>query len=206
MLKIYLARHGQDQDNANKVLNGRRDEPLTDLGISQANQLAQKIKEADLKFDAIYSSPLQRAHKTAQIISGVLDLSDPIKSDYLIERDFGVMAGQHKSDVEKLCAPADILKTDTIIYFLSPEGAETFPQLMERAKEFLNFIESKHQDGSILLVTHGDTGKMIYAAYYQLDWLETLKMFHFGNSELLLLARDSKPEDSHVFKIEQFNN
>ena len=47
MLKIYLARHGQDQDNANGILNGQRDEPLTDIGINQAKQLAQKISDAN---------------------------------------------------------------------------------------------------------------------------------------------------------------
>ncbi len=205
MLKIYLARHGQDQDNANGVLNGQRDEPLTNIGISQAKQLAQKIKDADLRFDSIYSSPLQRAFKTAEVISDAQNLSKPIKLGSLIERDFGIMTGQRISEIEKLCAP-DILKTNTITYFLSPKNAETFPRLVARAEKLLNFIKEKHPDGSVLLVTHGDFGKMIYAAYYKLDWLEILKMFHFGNSELLLLAKDSKAEDSHVFNIEQFNH
>lgn len=204
MLKIYLARHGQDQDNANNILNGRRDTSLTELGLKQANQLAQKIKESGLKFDVVYSSPLQRAYKTAQIICGTLNLNKPIKLDDLIEREFGEMAGVHRSQIEKLWG-SDLLKTETINYVLSPKGGETFPQLIERAKKILNFIKEEHQDGTILLVTHGDFGKMIYAAYYQLDWAEILKMFHFGNSELLLLAPDSKAEDSHVFKTEQFN-
>ncbi len=47
---------------------------------------------------------------------------------------------------------------------------------------------------------------MIYAAYYRLDWLGVLSIFHFGNSELLLLSTDSGPEDSHAFRIEQFNH
>jgi len=148
MLKIYLARHGQDQDNANGILNGQRDEPLTDIGINQAKQLAQKISDANFKFDIIYSSPLQRAFKTAQIISDTQNLSEPIKLASLIERDFGIMTGQHTSDIEKLCAP-DILKTNTITYFFSPKNAETFPQLVVRAEKFLNFIMEKHSDGSI---------------------------------------------------------
>jgi len=205
MLKIYLARHGQDEDNAMGLLNGRRDEPLTDLGIIQANKLAQEVKDIGLKFDVIYSSPLQRAFETAKTVSEILNLNEPIKLDLLIERDFGIMTGQRLSDIEKLCAP-DILKTNTVNYFLSPQNAETFPQLIERAKTLLNFIRNKHNDGSILLVTHGDLGKMVYAAYYRLDWAEILKMFNFGNSELLLLSQDSKPEDSHIFKTEQFNH
>jgi len=205
MLRIYLARHGQDWDNANGILNGQRDKTLTETGIDQANQLAQKIKNTNLKFDAIYSSPLQRAFKTAEIISDILNLPKPTKLDDLIERDFGVMTGERVKDIEKMCAP-DILKTNTITYFFSPQNGETFPQLVERAKKLLDFIKNKYKDGSILLVTHGDIGKMIYAAYYQLDWLKILTMFHFGSSELLLLAPDSKAEDSHVFKIDQFNH
>jgi hypothetical protein len=52
-------------------------------------------------------------------------------------------------------------------------------------------------------VTHGDFGKMLYAAFYNLDWQDVLRQFHFGNSELLLLAPDSPPEASHVVTIEQ---
>ena len=203
MLKIYLARHGQDQDNAEGILNGQRDRALTDIGLQQAHQIADKMKEANLHFDRIYSSPLQRAFKTAEVISQTLGLAAPLKLDTLIERDFGVMTGKPLKDIEKLCAP-DILKTEVITYFLSPQGAETFPQLLERAQKVLDFVNSL--DGNILLVAHGDIGKMIYAAYYNLNWLDILKMFHFGNSELLLLSQDSKPEDAHVFKIEQFNH
>jgi probable phosphoglycerate mutase len=123
----------------------------------------------------------------------------------LIERDFGSMTGQPAADIEKLCAP-DIIKTETITYFLSPAGAETFPELISRAKKLLQAITEEHTDGNILLVTHGDFGKMIYAAYYDLEWQTILTLFHFGNSELLLLAADSKPEEAHIFKIAQFNH
>lgn len=44
MLNIYIVRHGQDEDNQNGILNGHRDMPLTELGKTQAQQLAQKIK------------------------------------------------------------------------------------------------------------------------------------------------------------------
>lgn len=168
MLKIYLARHGQDQDNAMGILNGHRDKPLTDLGISQAHIVADKAKEKNLTFDVIYSSPLKRTFQTASIIGETLKIDNIIKLDGLIERDFGVMTGQAVPDIERMCAP-DIIKAEKITYFLSPEGAETFPDLINRGKNLLDNIQTKHQDGSILLVTHGDIGKMIYAAYYNLN-------------------------------------
>lgn len=205
MLKIYIARHGQNRDNLNGILNGHRDEPLTEKGIEQAHEVADKIKESGIKFDIIYSSPLIRSFETANIISESINGPSPEKEELLIERDFGVMTGKKISDIESLCAP-DIIKTDTITYFLHPEGAETFPDMIGRAGVLLDKIKKLHEDGNILLVCHGDIGKMIYAQYYNLDWQTILTQFHFGNCDLLLLSEDSPAEDTHVFKFEQHNH
>jgi broad specificity phosphatase PhoE len=124
----------------------------------------------------------------------------------LIERDYGVMAGQKISDIESLCPQDMILKAQIITYFLEAEGAETFPQVQDRARKFLEFIKTNHHNEFILLVTHGDLGKMLYAEYYNLDWQEVLKSFHFGNSEMLLLSPDSPRENTHIFNIEQYNH
>jgi probable phosphoglycerate mutase len=205
MLRIYLARHGQNLDNANGILNGHRDEPLTDIGITQAEEVAAKIAEAGLHFDHIFASPLVRAHKTAEIIAETIAGPQPEVLPDLIERDFGVMTGVEQSRIEELCAP-DIIKTETVTYFLDPQGAETFPDLLERAHRLLASLAAKYQEGSVLLVTHGDFGKMIYASYYALDWRDVLILFHFGNSELLLLSPDSAAGQAHVFTILQHNS
>lgn len=77
MTRIYLARHGQDQDNEAGILNGHRDKPLTNIGVEQAGQLARKISEAGIRFDKVYSSPLQRAYETAKIVTDALNLDPP---------------------------------------------------------------------------------------------------------------------------------
>ncbi len=205
MLKIYLARHGQNIDNIAGILNGHRDEPLTKKGIEQAHEVAEKIKEIKVYFDAVYSSPLMRAFDTAKIISETTKSPEPEKELLLIERDFGIMTGKNISDIEKLCAPS-IIKAEIITYFLDPEGAETFPDLMVRARILLDKIEAKQKDGNILLVTHGDIGKMIYAEYYKLDWKKILTQFHFGNCDLLLMSKDSTHDNAHVFKLLQHNH
>jgi probable phosphoglycerate mutase len=205
MSKIYLARHGQDEDNASGILNGQRDMPLTLLGLEQANVLAVKIKNLDLQIDKIFSSPLQRAYQTAETVAGVLEIEKPEKLHSLIERDFGVMTGKSTKDIERLCSP-DIIKSDPTIYFLSPEGAETFPKLFDRAQEILNWLMQNCSDKDILLVAHGDIGKMIYAKFYDLNWKTVLTQFHFGNSEVLLLDKNSKPEERHLHKVMQHNH
>lgn len=205
MLKIYLARHGQNTDNVAGILNGRRDKPLTEKGIEQAHEIANKTKEVGISFDIIHSSPLIRAFDTAKIISDTTESPEPKREPLLIERDFGIMTGKNISDIEKLCAP-NIIKAEIITYFLNPEGAETFPDLMQRARILLDKIEAEHKEGNILLVTHGDIGKMIYAEYYKLDWRQVLTQFHFGNCDLLLMSRDSTADDAHVFKLLQYNH
>ena len=226
VLKIYLARHGQDEDNAAGILNGHRNEPLTKLGIEQAQTVANKIVQQGLKFNKIYSSPLQRAYDTAKIIASATSTTnnnnggDDVEiMDLLIERDFGIMTGTPTKEIKERCSSNgyNVLETSTITYFLSPNGAETFPQLIQRGNIVIDQIQSiykeqnqkqdDHDDYSILLVTHGDFGKMLYAAYYKLDWKDVLKQFHFGNSEVLLLSKDSSPNNNaHVFTIQQYNS
>ena len=206
MLKIYLARHGQDEDNAQGLLNGHRDRPLTALGLEQAAALAQKIKETGLSFDAAYSSPLQRAYVTARTITDALGMENPEKLPDLIERSYGVMTGTPIKDIELTCAP-HTLKTSVVTYFLQAEGAESWPDVKSRAGRVLEQIKERHPEGGeVLAVCHGDLGKMMYAAYYGLEWKDVLCLFHFGNSELILLSDDSKPEDVHVFTAEQHNH
>lgn len=237
MVNIYVARHGQDLDNAAGVLNGHRDKPLTDLGRQQARDVGSKMRRAGFttsaaasaaspsatRLSAIYSSPLRRAHETAEIFATILsggggedggcdaDASGAgaVKVevlDDLIERDFGIMTGEPTSSILEKCGADHVLATEKINYFLDPPGAETFPDLIDRANRLLSHIR-RHVDGSssVLLVTHGDFGKMVYAAYYKLEWEDVLRQFHFGNSEVLLLAEDSPPEKAHIFETMQFN-
>lgn len=187
MTNIYIVRHGQDQDNTNGILNGHRDTPLTEIGISQAEQLAKKIKKSGIVFDKIYSSPLQRAYQTAEIVATYIHMKKPEIVDILIERDFWMMSGKNIKDIEKLCSP-DIIKTDTIMYFLSPEWAETFPQLIKRANQALEYIQKQRIKGNILLVTHGDFGKMLYTAYYNLDWKLIQKSPHGLFFEIIYIS------------------
>lgn len=230
MVNIYVARHGQDLDNSNGILNGHRNQPLTELGRQQARDVgnhmlqegftitrssSSRAKHSATIISAIYSSPLQRAHETAHIFAKILspDTNEPTCEvqilDDLIERDFGIMTGKPTSSILETCGKDHVLSTDTIHYFLDPPGAETFPGLIARAKRLLSYIDeelcSSDEDSSILLVTHGDFGKMLYAAYYDLDWRDVLQQFHFGNSEVLLLSKHSPASKAHVFETSQYN-
>ena len=201
-VEIFVARHGQSDDNVAKVLGGRRDAALTDTGRQQAQNLAQGIVGAGLTFDAVYCSPLTRAHDTADIVADVAGLPKPIVIDDLVEREGGIMTGM-SFDAIKRDVKTNVLQSDLITYYLDPEGAETFPEMITRGQAVLDYVRSLHDSGRVLLVCHGDIGKMIYAAATGKDWQEVLTGFHLGNAELIDIG---KHHEAHIVTLEQFNH
>lgn len=185
MSTISIVRHGQNLDNLEGILNGHRDRPLTDLGRQQARTVAEKL--ADNGIEVIYTSPLLRAHETATIIAELLGLTVQIDPD-LIERDFGAMTGMPVASILDL--PEDqVLRTDGVNYFLEAEGCEVFSVLYERARKVLTRVQRNHPDEHVLLVAHGDIGKMVRAAYHGWDWKAGLMTPYLDNTGILELRQ-----------------
>jgi broad specificity phosphatase PhoE len=88
---FYLIRHGETEFNVRGITQGHVDSPLTENGITQAKEAAKLLK--DIHFDAIFSSDLLRAQKTAEIIRAERDLA--IQTTHLLrERNFGAGDGK----------------------------------------------------------------------------------------------------------------
>lgn len=181
-MKIFIVRHGQDEDNANGILNGHRDKPLTELGREQAKTTGLKLKGENI--DVVLASPLKRAFETAQIIAKVADFPEPIKEDLLIERDFGIFTGKPVADIPLLAKK--VYKGDKINYFL--EEGEIFPELLRRGKKLLEKLSKEYPDKNILLATHGDIAKMIQASYHKWTWKKALKTPYFDNTGVIILT------------------
>ncbi|MBU0708948.1 histidine phosphatase family protein [Patescibacteria group bacterium] len=182
--QIILVRHGEDEDNANAILNGHRDNPLTEKGKLQARETGQRLKNQQI--DIIYSSPLKRAYDTAVIIAKELKTGLKVNvHPKLIERNFGILTGKPLLDIPLYSN--DLLITKEVTYFLSAEGAEDFPTVLKRAKEFVDELNTKHPGQTILVVTHGDAGRTIRAAYYGWDWRKSLKISPFHNADFIVL-------------------
>jgi broad specificity phosphatase PhoE len=160
MLNVYFLRHGQTASNAdNNRYCGRTDIPLTEKGIEQAKVVQQQLK--DLTFDAVYSSPLQRAYRTAQIASGEKDV---VKDDRLIEADFGGWEGKTR---EEFILENEALWTswmsDPLINKAGGTG-ETAQEIVERMDGFFRSRLEKHKTGNIMVVAHNGVNRL-YLAY-----------------------------------------
>jgi broad specificity phosphatase PhoE len=89
--RLWLARHGQTEENAAGRILGRRDPPLSPAGVAQAEALAGQVKDA--RIAAVWTSPLQRARRTAELVGAALGL-EPVALDALIESDRGEWEGR----------------------------------------------------------------------------------------------------------------
>ena len=85
-MKIYLMRHGETKWNKRSKLQGQVDIPLAPKGIEQAEMTSEGMK--DIPFDYIFSSPLKRAYKTAQVVRRDRPI-EIVRDDRLKEMSFG---------------------------------------------------------------------------------------------------------------------
>ncbi|KAF2093300.1 PGAM-domain-containing protein [Rhizodiscina lignyota] len=103
-MRLYLIRHGETVDNVAGIYAGSRDSALTNHGFQQATRLGQHFQTNGIRFTHIFSSPLQRTLKTAELVRhGQLLLPDvdhtsiprvkPVPE--LIEQDFGYYEGKN---------------------------------------------------------------------------------------------------------------
>jgi broad specificity phosphatase PhoE len=157
---LYIVRHGESESNAAAQFNDVKLElgsNLTDKGKAQAQNLANKLKYINI--DAIYSSDLNRAKQTAQIIASTKKI-DVITSNLIRERDFNEYATKINKDkkilIEELIRDLKLLEEkDKLKYKQSPfmESAE------EGALRLLNFIKQimeTNKGKTALIVAHGN--------------------------------------------------
>ena len=144
---LYIIRHGQTQLNKAFALQGRSDLPLNEEGCSQAREAGRWFAEQGITFDKVYSSPLLRAVKTAQLCAeGVPVVID----DRLIEMDYGPYEG-----MDLKTPPPEILEFfSDFAHNPAPEGMEQLSSVVNRLGEFLREICEEAKEQNILLSTH----------------------------------------------------
>jgi len=152
---LYLVRHGETEWNVQKINQGQSESSLTEIGIKQAKETAEKLK--NVKFDAIFSSDLSRAYKTAEIVR--LDRNIVIQTSKLLrERAHGSFEGKH-DDVfketlkEKLKERENLTGQEYYSFRLTPE-VETDEELINRFLKQLKEIAVMYPNKNVLVVTH----------------------------------------------------
>ena len=159
-MEIYFVRHGQTIWNVEKRFQGLSDSPLTELGITQAKLLGEKLK--DIKFDKFYSTSLKRANDTANYIKGNRKQEVEIFDDF-VEISMGDMEGIQQEEFKKLY-PEQVKNFffNQLEYNPSSFKGESFLEVRERvAKGLDKFIKLNKNHERVLVVSHGATLKTL---------------------------------------------
>lgn len=150
MTVILLLRHGQSTWNVQGRWQGRADPPLTELGENQAVQAANHLGSPD----AIVSSPLQRAYRSADLIAERLGIGPIGILDDLAERDVGPWSGMTTPEIE-LQWPGAIASSAW------PEGFEPEIEVTGRALRALVSIHERFDGGEVVALSHGGLIRMV---------------------------------------------
>ena len=158
MKRLYLLRHGQTEFNVKKLVQGRCDSPLTDLGRKQAGMAAAWLKAHDVAPDKVVSSPLGRAMDTAQLVATEL-----LGPDAAVEPCEGIIERCYGSFEE---GPHDALPTDVWDpgEDLVPFGGEGSRVLQERMVGTLTNLMGSEGIETLLAVSHGSASRQFIKA------------------------------------------
>jgi len=152
-MKVYIVRHGQVPHNALGQYN-TADEDLTELGIQQAEELKDKIK--NLHFDIVISSPLLRATHTEYILTNYD--SSIITDERLRERSCGTLSGQPLEVTNR----EEYWNYNSNIQYGINENIQDF---FKRVYAFLDELKTKDYK-SVLIVAHSGVSKA-FSGYFE---------------------------------------
>ena len=150
---IIFLRHGQADNNTKKILAGRSPGiNLTTVGIEQAEQAGKMLKSLDIS--AIYSSPIDRALQTAEIVGKHCDLKVK-KDDRLLELDMGKFTMMPYNEIFTKHGNV-FLKFYQGSEEVSENGVETFARVEERVFKMVEHVVHEYEGKNVVMVTHMD--------------------------------------------------
>ena len=165
MTCLYLVRHGETELNKEKVYYGFSNPPINYSGELQCEKVKNSLSHTD--FDVIISSPLERALKSAEIISS-FSRENFVIYEELKELNFGLWEGKHYSQVEKEFNEEWKHWSEDWINYEIPKG-ESFIMFYNRVKQCTEEIVKKYENKKILIVAHGGTMKVISTVLLNMD-------------------------------------
>ena len=195
--KVVLIRHAQSTWNAQTKFTGWADPPLTELGIEEAQKAGSLLAKSQLSFDDVYTSVLQRAQQTAQIIletTGQTELT-PHSDWRLNERHYGQLQGLNKKEIAQEVGEEQVFRWrrgyrdkpealseddsrhprfDEKYNDVSPErlpAAESLADTQARAMQFWEdtAIPAIKQGKTLLISSHGNTLRGLIMALSNMD-------------------------------------
>ena len=193
---IIFLRHAQAENNTKRILAGRTEGvPLTKTGIEQAERIAKYLAPIDIS--AIYSSPIERAKHTAEIVAKNCSL-DVVLDERLTEINMGKFTRMNYDDMFAKYGNIFLkfYENDPVI---SEHEVETFPNVQKRVLDLVDHVLKKHNNENVILVTHMDPIKSMLAKVMNLV-PQTLFELIIANASLTIIKEQDK-----IFSLSAIN-
>ena len=187
-LAIFM-RHGEADNNVNRILVGRHIEShLTEIGKQQVRDTANYLKE--IVVDKVFVSPVIRARETAEIVCDVINLDYEI-DERLYEIELGKLVGMNYEDIIEKHGNLFLKFYSGDEQMLDDYGVESFTSVKMRIKHLLDEAIERYPDKNIIFVTHLDPIKAAISLLLDLK-PEALYQWHIRNAALTILKHESK--------------
>ena len=184
-MKIYILRHGETDWNVRKVFQGQTDTELNADGIAQAKTCRKRVQELGLHFDTVYSSPLRRALRTVEIVTGLpreqIHLDERLK-----EMNFGPLDGTPFEPTNTVCGHL----FDDPPHYLPPEGAESYEDVIRRQASFYRELALSCSGENILVGSHGCAMRL---ALVWMHYIPLSRIWHQGIGNCTIIEAELDP-------------
>ena len=193
---IIFLRHAQAENNTKRILAGRTEGvPLTKAGIEQAESIAKYLKP--LNISAIYSSPIERASHTAEIVAKNNSLDYEL-DDRITEIEMGRFTRMNYDDMFAKYGNIFLkfYENDPVI---AEHEVETFLEVQRRILDMVTHVVKKHKNENVILVTHMDPIKSMLSIVMDLK-PKTLFELIIANASLTIIK-----EHENKFSLSAIN-
>lgn len=151
--EVIVVRHAETYGNIEGRFCGHSETELTPKGVLQAQALGRRLKGQH--FDAAYSSDLSRALRTAHYsIEHHPSPLEPRLDRDLREMHYGEWEGLRAQEIGE--RNAELLRDFFTMKVPGAPGGETIEQVRERTAAAIRRVVDAHQDGQVLVVSHGN--------------------------------------------------
>ena len=178
MSYLSLVRHGQSEWNEKNLFTGWENPGLTDKGLAEAEEAGANLNNLGITYDHYYTSILDRAIITAEIIIKGLNISkyNLVKRQELNERDYGDLTGLNKDDARKKWGEEQV-HIWRRSFDIPPPNGESLKDTAERVIPFfLSEIFTKLKaEENVFISAHGNSLRSLIMHIENLSSVEILE-------------------------------
>lgn len=169
--RFFLVRHGATEKHAGKVVMGKYDAHLSEIGRAQMVSAGEALRTYGLEAKALYHSPLRRARDSAELVNRALKLPKTAVPDFS-EISLGAWDGRLIADVQREYPREYARRGEYLMSYRFDDGSESFYMVQHRVRNALNALLKADDSRDIVIVAHAGVIKCLYGLLHgkDIDW------------------------------------